>query len=271
MNIYQRISEKDVSIIREMYVSGHTARQIHNLYSNICENTIIKIVKDGGIEIRKAKRFTKINESFFETIDSPEKAYILGLLITDGYVTYPNRDGRSPSWGITLQSQDLHILNDIKSALNTDKKICKRIHNNSEEYYLIITSQKMVDDLSKYGVVPRKSKTTRLPIISQKYMPDLIRGIFDGDGCVAKTGVCSFCGNEQMISDIKNFLVSNLGISNNKISNRHNSKINSEYMDVFAFYFSSKDDKIKFYNYIYYSDSVICLKRKKDKLESFIK
>lgn len=253
-----------------MYQEGNTAKKIKLKYPNISENTIIKIVRDGGIEIRKAQRFSPIDENFFEEINSSEKAYILGLLITDGYIVYPKRKGRSPSWGITLQESDLHILEEMKEVLKTDKKITKRKHNDKYEYYLIITSKKMVNDLSKWGVIPNKSKNIRLPKIPKKYMPDLLRGIFDGDGCIAKNGVCSFCGNEEMIKDIKNFLVKNLKISDNKISNRHNSKINSEYMDVFAFYFSSREDKKRFYNYIYYSDEIMCLLRKRIKFKSFI-
>ena len=210
MNIYEKISEQDVLLIRTMYQEGNTAKQIQIKFPNICENSIIKIVRDGGIEVRKAQRYSKIkDEDFFENIDSSVKAYILGLIITDGYITYPKREGRSPSWGVTLQESDLHILEEIKNILELDKKITTRIHNGKKEFYLIVTSKKMVKDLEKYGVVPRKSKSIRLPHIEDKYMPDLIRGIFDGDGCIAKNGVCSFCGNEKFVLDIKNFLIEN--------------------------------------------------------------
>jgi hypothetical protein len=42
----------------------------------------------------------------------------------------------------------------------------------------------MAEDLSKYGVVPRKSYYTYLPKIDDKYMNHLIRGILDGDGSI---------------------------------------------------------------------------------------
>lgn len=265
ISIYKRISNKDVEFIRKSYINGKTINNIRKIYPFISERTITKIIRDGNIEIRPAKRYTKIeHEDFFETIDSEEKAYILGLLLSDGYIIYPNRKGRSPQWGITLQEKDSYILEAIKKSIGTNKKITTRNHNNSIEYYLILTSSKMVNDLSKYGIVKQKSKTIRLPKIDNQYMHHLIRGIFDGDGCVYKN-VCSFCGNKNIVEDIKNFLVSTINLSDNKLSNRKNSLINSKYMDVYAYCFSSKKDREMFYNYIY-KDASIYLKRKEEKL-----
>lgn len=267
--IYEVVSEDDIQNIRDMYIKNKTAKEIKKVYSNLSERSIIRIVRDGGIPINHVQRchFIK-NEDFFETIDSPDKAYILGFLISDGYVIYPK--GKNPNWGIELQEQDKYILEKIKEIVGVNKKIVVRNRDGKRQYILSVASKKMVEDLSKYGVVPRKSRTARLPRINDEYMCDLIRGIFDGDGCIAKSGVCSFCGNKYFIQDIKDFLVENVHIANNKLSNRKNSNINPEYMDVYAFYFSSKEDKRKFYDYIYKSESKLYLKRKKEKFETFL-
>lgn len=39
------------------------------------------------------------------------------------------------------------------------------------------------------GIGPRKSKTIRLPILSNKYFSHFLRGYFDGDGCV---NICTY-------------------------------------------------------------------------------
>lgn len=42
----------------------------------------------------------------------------------------------------------------------------------------------MAKDLSKYGVIPRKTLVSFLPTIDDQYMNHLIRGILDGDGSI---------------------------------------------------------------------------------------
>lgn len=65
----------------------------------------------------------------------------------------------------------------------------------------------MAMDLSKFGVVPRKTSTTFLPEIKESLMPHLIRGLIDGDGWITETHtannkshlVIGFCGSEKCV------------------------------------------------------------------------
>ena len=106
-SIYERLSGNDIKEIREMYINGKPISFIQKYYPNICEKSIRKVIADGGITMRPPTRKSYIrHEDFFEKIDSQEKAYILGLIVADGYIVYPNRKGRSPFWGITVQEKD---------------------------------------------------------------------------------------------------------------------------------------------------------------------
>lgn len=80
----------------------------------------------------------------------------------------------------------------------------------------------MAQDLSQYGVVPRKTDKVFLPEINNNLMPHLIRGMIDGDGCISINSLTnklqiSFCGNKRCVTEFRDFLVYQLDISYNKV------------------------------------------------------
>ena len=44
----------------------------------------------------------------------------------------------------------------------------------------------MVEDIIKLGGKYRKSLDCKFPQVPEKYLPDFIRGFFDGDGCICR-------------------------------------------------------------------------------------
>lgn len=257
-SIINRLTQEEINDICKMYNDKISTKKIVDKYYDKIksENTIISIVKQNGINIRGRGVPTKIaDENFFETIDKEEKAYILGLLIADGYVIYPQtRMNRNPVWGITLHKNDAYIIDRIKSIIGINKKTCEE----RSEKVLTVVSKKMVDDLSKYGVVPRKSFKTFFPVIPKEMERHLIRGIFDGDGCISN-GICSFYGNYKLLQGIQEVLSKDLGINKGKITIRETNGADS-------ISFGKKGNVLKFYHYIY-DNSTIYLTRKKIKFE----
>lgn len=269
------LTPEEIEKLKSLYQQGQSVAKITTELSTkgLTENTIIDFLEENGVAIHKRGKQTNIkHEDFFERIDSEEKAYILGLLITDGYVVYPQRNTtHNPHWGITLETKDKYILERIKELVGSNVKIVDRTRNRSDlpnrktpitfESQLIITSSKMVEDLKKYGIVPRKTFTVGLTELDESLMPHLIRGIFDGDGCISGNSI-SFVGNIHVISKLQNYLKSTLGIRRNKIHERINKE--KGYVSSYTFSFSSQIDVSKFYHYIY-DNATIYLSRKKDK------
>ena len=252
-NIMERLSTEEQAKICEMYKKRIPTSEILKQFPFIkTQNTIIKVVRNNGIEIRRPGAAPRIeNEDFFEDINTEQKAYILGLLIADGAVIYPNK--KSPVWTITLNDRDAYLLYDIVHIIGIDKKIC---HTRNESV-LTVTSQKMVDDLKKYGVVPRKSFKSYFPFEVDSIMyPHLIRGIFDGDGGISKN-ICYFYGCYKMMEDLQEVLFQEIGLRKRTITVRPTNGADS-------FAFSAQKDLIAFYHYIY-DDATIWMKRKKDK------
>lgn len=81
---YSNISSKQKSSIIDMYKNGLSITQIgeklkiyHKLVSKILEENNIKRVNNN-------RRNYNLNEHYFDKIDTPNKAYILGFLYADG-------------------------------------------------------------------------------------------------------------------------------------------------------------------------------------------
>lgn len=73
-------------IIRE-YIEGNSITFLAKKY-NLSQSTISDILKKEKIEIKPpSSYYTKwhIDEKYFDVIDTPDKAYIIGLLYADGY------------------------------------------------------------------------------------------------------------------------------------------------------------------------------------------
>jgi len=108
------------------------------------------------------------------------------------------------------------------TSTNLYKSKRQKNNNISETSTLGWYSTEMANDLAKFGVVPRKTSTVDMPILNETVMPHLIRGMIDGDGCVSINSTtnkisCSFCGNEQSVTHLRDYLVSHLHIFNSKI------------------------------------------------------
>lgn len=210
-------SELKQEIIKYYLSQPMTMKQVEDKYE-LSHPTVTKILKDVTKYSKAKLNNPNANERFFKNIDSEEKAYFLGLLISDGNV-FKDSTGRQASISITLDLNDEYILQKFKEVLNVNTSISKDGRGCGQ---IAIRSNLMADDLKQYSVVPRKSYITYLPKINDIYMSHLIRGILDGDGSIlAKSSPkqdghnrylhsISFCGSHQLMEDIAKYLYNNL-------------------------------------------------------------
>lgn len=154
---------------------------------NISPSGVHLILKRHGVKIRPratACRKYSCDETFFEKIDTEERAYILGLLFADGCVM----DDSSIRLG--LQSRDRDILIKINTLLKNSRpisvtKLSDKHPNWQDHHRIVFQSKKMKDDLVSLGCTPRKTFSLKFPInhIPERLLHHFIRGYFDGDGC----------------------------------------------------------------------------------------
>lgn len=121
-----------------------------------------------------------VNENYFERW-TPEMAYILGYIITDGNIAWDPAKCYN-SLTITACAKDEQHLERIRALLHSTKPLLFGESTNS--YRLIVVNKKFCQDLMKLGIPPRKSLTVRFPEIPKKYLPHFVRGVIDGDGSV---------------------------------------------------------------------------------------
>lgn len=134
----------------------------------------------------KISRRYQLDETVFETIDTEEKAYWLGFLYADGFVSDSKNDIE-----IGLAEKDVAHLNKAKLFFNTDRPLSKKTKRMKEKEYigyrLTITSQKLKADLINKGCVNKKSLILKFPTeeqVPKSLLPHFVRGYFDGDGSV---------------------------------------------------------------------------------------
>lgn len=260
------ITEELKQQIRNFYLTKPmTLNEVEKQFG-LSHPTISKILKDIP-KYPKAKIYNpNLKEHFFKNIDNEEKAYFLGLLISDGNV-FQDDSGRQASISITLDLEDEYMLLKFKEIIGANTSIS---YDGRGCGQIAVRSNIMANDLAKYGVVPRKSFHTYLPSIDDKYMNHLMRGILDGDGSIrAEQTVIrnrfahyiGFCGTHQLMEDISNYC--------NKLHLNIIPKV-YDYADreLSDIKIQSKQDMYIFGEWLY-KDTTIYLKRKKEKYDYF--
>lgn len=207
------ISQDVIQQMREFYQSRPmTQKEVADRFG-YCLPTVAKILKDLP-QYTKSNIFNpELDESFFEVIDTEDKAYYLGLLITDGNVFKANEHRASIS--ITLDQNDAYLLDHWKDCLKSRTSLG---HDGRGCVQYAVRSLKMANDLAKYGVVPRKTLSAYLPEIEDKsQMRHLVRGLIDGDGGIyahMHNGKFShqikLCGTERLMKETLAFIDSEL-------------------------------------------------------------
>lgn len=122
-----------------------------------------------------------INEAFFSSW-SPEMAYILGLLMSDGCLSRTKKG----SYRISLCLNDKELLENVARTMGSEHDVVKSKYQ-ERQYIFIFGREKMAQDLLKLGMKPRKSLDIEFPYVPEEYLRDFIRGVFDGDGSVFYT------------------------------------------------------------------------------------
>lgn len=211
-----------------------------------------------------------LNEFFFREIETPQKAYILGLFYADGCNAIENNKVL-----ITLQNGDQKILEKIRDMIQPTKPLYFRgphklkgkngtEFNSKGHYTLAIVSQKICKDLERYGMTPRKSMKLTWPHwLDESLIPHFVRGFFDGDGGVSANGGISFTANKEFLDELLVVLNSRSLCPLNKI---HKNCIS----DAFTFCFSARKDVSSFYSWLYKDNGGMFIDRKKEKMEKFV-
>lgn len=196
----------DEDKICSLYIEGKTINEISKIFgvsTTVIKNRLIKnniSIRDNSSSHKKYKE----NEEYFDIIDTNDKAYLLGFICADGWVS------RNNCLGVEVSKKDSEIIYWIKEQLQSNRPIYEK----ENSIGITIYSKKIFDTLHSYSIIPNKSltldiqKVIELASISEKYLPSFLLGYFDGDGGIYKTKTydtyyqysCSITGTKETCS-----------------------------------------------------------------------
>lgn len=180
-------TDEQKSLVVKLYKELGSSVDVGKMF-NVSHKIITKILEEKGIKRTAAKkRKYQINENYFDKIDTPNKAYILGFLWADG-CNFPKKGTISMS----LEEQDKDILECIRNEVGSERPLefidYSQKHDfgyvYKNQYRLLLFSTHMCKALECIGMVPNKSLIVTFPKISSHLIRHFVRGLFDGDGSV---------------------------------------------------------------------------------------
>lgn len=235
--------------------------------SKISISTANVLIKKEGL-IVKRRNLGNCNDTFFNQIDSEEKAYLLGFILADG--TIGKKDNRI---AVNNAIDDEEILLKIQELICPNMKITYRKNPNKKDTCIIRwSSAEMKEALACYNIKPNKTYDFdfKLPFgkIPEELQRHFIRGFFDGDGCFID-------GRVEFITTSISFalqIAQKFEDEFNCYTSMRQRKTKNVIEYMFYFHNKYKNRKLflqKVYEW-FYKDSTIFLNRKKKKFEMFL-
>ena len=259
------ISDQEVEAIYKMYKDGTKVSDIAKDFG-VTNSTIYTRLNRRygplGKERAVNKRKYTVDESFFEIIDTQEKAYIMGWFYSDG------SNSVSPNIAkIDVAEDSVDILIKIREVIGSNARIIPMKNsansyageNAQMLYRLGIYNKKVSKQIAALGICGNVTYTRTWPEwLSEDLEPHFIRGLIDGDGCISigkkKGFTISYYGTKMMCEGFSKVL-SKIGVDH-----RHKIDKNGHH----SIRIMKQAECVKFADYIY-NDATIYLNRKHDK------
>lgn len=266
LSINENWTDDEINIVKTNYLNK-TMNELQRLLPGKTKGDILAYCHKIGLT-RTKKTCTR---DFFNVIDTEEKAYWLGFIFADGYISYSEKNMKKGQLattyctGIKLKWSDREHLKKFNKSIRGNYKVFKETSHPdgfrkkiTEAAKILVYSQQMYNDLNKY-FDRDKTYTAKFPSIPENLMRHFIRGYFDGDGCFSFTDMTfdiEFLGASK---DFHEGLANVLRKNNFKFT--INSKINKYNTEMYYIYINRNEDKCNFLKWIY-EDCNIYLERK---------
>ena len=258
-----KYNQETLDQIIKLNLEGLSLKEIADHY-NTCYQNVQSLLKKFNEKLPISwPKNKEVVHDFFDNIDSEIKAYLFGFFLADGCVY------NSCRIGICLSDIDEYIIDLYKDYIYPTG-LKKRLHNKTgavnrkPQVMIRINSFRIVDALAKYGVGPRKTYADiQIPNIDESLVHHVIRGYFDGDGCIcirltgkdkghAAISICN--GSDSILKSINSFIPE--GIKTSILYPKNCATLNIR----------SQNHIIEFGKYMY-KDANFYLQRKKDKFD----
>lgn len=270
-------------IVEKYKTDNYSLTELGKQY-NIHRMTVANYLKKRNVEIKhvfikNTKVYYKIDQNYFDKIDTEDKAYFLGLLYADG-----SYDKNHNCVVLGLKTEDREILEIFNKQLNSNKplSVIKPSKSptsdklNTGGYKLYIVGSNICSRLLELGIIQNKSLKLKFP--TEKQVPKIllksfIRGYVDGDGSFSywkskrkgwNQASFNVVSTFDFCKDLQDYILLELGIKST-LSNR-GGKLSSEIGRKITrtLIFSGIPKVFKMINWLY-KDSTFRLNRKYNK------
>lgn len=246
----------DKKLLEQYLLEGLTHKQISELTGKSKSTIGYWITKHELNSLSKYAKPQYKDLAQFNKIDSKEKAYIIGYLLADGYIT-------DSVVGLGCCIEDKEILKFICDYTGANYREDLAYNPTARRFPRAraqIGAPSLVRDILKHC---SSKENKHCPIIPKELERYLLQGFFDGDGCIT-WGIrkdrnriwqkISFTSSYKVLIGIQQILLKQCNIAS-----AIHPKANE---NCYVLEFSSKENVLKFLNYIYPDNSFIILKRK---------
>jgi len=221
-----------------------------------------------------------VNKNIFLSEDDLS-FYLLGAYMTDGNICDTKH-----RISFSLSSKDKEWIEAVRNFIAPNKPIYS---SKSSECYIFDTSNiEGMNWLISFGCSPRKSKTLEIVgDIPEKYHPDFIRGVIDGDGSIStckykkklkndkenwydKTTVYICSASRIFLEQIQKMIPENINCNICKVTQKDSfirGRKVSATCDQYRLAFNDSNAK-KLLAWTYYTDNKLSMIRKQEKAES---
>lgn len=184
---YEELDRKIAKLLPEYYSGKYsTTSEFLRKFGLVTSTFYSYLHRNGLSSITKDARIYQLNEDYFLNIDSSEKAYWLGFLQCDGYISCDNRYVLE----LTLTASDKNHIDKFQKALNSNYPVKYRtIAGKYKAVRLDIVSLKLLTPLTSFGIEKFRSCTMEMLLDENNlFILDYLRGIIDANGTIDLSG-----------------------------------------------------------------------------------
>lgn len=265
---------EELKYLTQNYLS-QSNQEIADVLTRTSKAVQVKLSKLG---LKRPEKYC-YDHTFFEKIDTEEKAYWLGFLYADGYVTQGTRNAEV---GIELSARDIEHLKKFNKSLKGNitptirQRKAGKINSTDGIASFRLYNKKMVEDLIKLGCVENKTFVIKMPDIQDKFLIwHFIRGYFDGDGSIyldKSHGFIGFnfaSGSDLMLKQLREFLYKEGIYAYFSVEDRKDSRFETEHKS-YKLLITGMNNAYSFGMKLY-ENSNIYLTRKRLRFDNYVK
>lgn len=258
--VNEELEQKKLLEAERLYHQGKTIYEASRIVK-ISTGIFSDYLRNKGYDTYLKSRKYCVNETIFNQIDSEEKAYWLGFLYADGYVSKGDRY----TVELALNYEDFDHLLKFRNFLQSNVPIREKESKIGDKVYksfcLSIHNKQIHNSLKRLGCTTNKSLNLVFPnntILPREFIHPFMRGYFDGDGTVyttEKTIQFELLGTKDFLLEVRQLY--NLSNTKFKKNGRAYGTRHGKIRDVYYFF------------KCIYGDSNIHLGRKYKKVKEF--